>query len=54
MFGCDGDDDIIVYRKMTFGWRCALYHRWTYTRLYLHDGGAWMCNESYMLLPQSY
>ena len=51
MFGCDGDNDIVVYRRMTLGWLSVLYRRRTYSRLYLHEGGAWMCSESYMLLP---
>lgn len=54
MFGCDGDEDIIVYRHSAIlGWFSALYRRRTYTRDYLGDGGAWGCNESYMIIPRS-
>lgn len=51
MFTCDGKYDIVVYRRGTFGWFHVVYKKGTYTEEFLHDGGAWLCNECYILVP---
>ena len=50
--GIDGPEDIIVYRHSAIcGWNSWLYKAYTYTHMYLGIDGAWMCNESYMIVP---
>lgn len=42
---------LIVYRLTTLGWATRFLGPHDYSTCYLHEGGAWLCNESYRLIP---